>query len=366
MAIWTKNELQKLDDLKADGKSVKEIADILSRSYESIAKKYRYSKIETPKIIKEETRIKPKELDKLIIQTLKNELNNVEPYKASKQDKIDGRGDSLCIHLTDFHAGKVVKNQEGEIIYNEEIFRNRINRLCEQILKLLDNNISKGVPIREAVLLLNGDLCNGENIYLTQAFEQEKAPPAQVMLVVDVLTKLIVALLKRNLPVKIFGIRGNHGRSAKDTDVASNWDLMVYEILDFWSKLVLKNPKLQIKFAETEHIVFDIRGHKFMMRHIAPEQCDSPAGRVKFNAWARQFGVEGIIYGHYHHVAISDCDSVRIIRGGSPVGGDSLSDSMAKHSEPIQILFGVNESRICSFMYFVDLAEKKEILWERK
>ena len=302
---------------------------------------------------------KKQNLSALIIQSLKEELSEVKPYIASAQSKLDMKGDSLCIHLTDFHAGKVVKNQEGEIIYNEEIFRNRINRLCEQILKLLDNNISKGVPIREVILLLNGDLCNGENIYLTQAFEQEAAPPTQVMLVIDVLTKLIMSLLKRNLSVKVFGIRGNHGRTAKDTDVASNWDLMTYEILDFWAKLVLKNPKLQIKFAETEHIVFDIRGHKFMMRHICPEQVDSPAGRVKINEWARQYGVEGIVYGHYHHAAISDCDNVRVIRGGSPVGGDSLSDSMAKHSEPIQIIFGVNEQRITTFIYFVDLGEKK-------
>jgi predicted phosphodiesterase len=312
------------------------------------------------KEVKIEKEMKPKAIDTLIIQTLKEKLSNVEPYKASNQDKVDVKGDTLVIHLTDLHAGKIVKNQEGELIYNEEIFRNRINRLCEQTLKLLDNNISKGVPIRDVVILLTGDLANGEGIYATQAYEQEIAPPAQVMLVVDVLTKLITSLLKRNLPVRVFGIRGNHGRTGKDTDIASNWDLMIYEILDFWAKLVLKNPKLQIKFAETEYLTFDIRGHKFMIRHIAPEQVDSPAGRVKINEWARQHNVEAICYGHYHHAGIFDCDNVRVFRGGSTVGGDSLSDSMAKHSEPIQLVFGVNEARVSTFIYLVDLGEKEK------
>jgi predicted phosphodiesterase len=307
----------------------------------------------------EEQAIKPKELDKLIIQTLKDELSNIEPYKASNQDKVDIKGDTLAIHITDLHAGKIVKDQEGHFIYNEDIFRTRMNRLCEQTLKLLDKNISKGVPITDVVLLLTGDLANGEGIYATQAYEQEIAPPAQVMLVIDVLTKLIASLLKRNLPVRVYGIRGNHGRTGKDTDVASNWDLMIYEILDFWAKLVLKNPKLQIKFAETEHLVFDIRGHKFMIRHICPEQVDSPAGRVKINEWARQHNVEAICYGHYHHAGIFDCDNVRVFRGGSTVGGDSLSDSMAKHSEPIQLVFGVNEQRVSTFIYLVDLGERK-------
>jgi predicted phosphodiesterase len=302
---------------------------------------------------------KKQEISALIIQSLKETLAEVKPYKSAPQSKTDIKGDTLVIHLTDLHAGKIVKDQEGKLIYNEEVFRNRINTLCEQTLKLLDNNISKGVPINDVVLLLSGDLANGEGIYLTQAYEQEIAPPAQVMLVIDVLTKLIVSLLKRGLSVKVYGVRGNHGRTGKDTDVASNWDLMIYEILDFWSKLVLKNPKLQIKFTELEHIIFDIRGHKFMMRHIAPEQVDSPAGRVKINEWARQHDVEAIVYGHYHHAGIFDCDNVRVFRGGSTVGGDSLSDSMAKHSEPLQLVFGVNEQRVSTFIYLVDLAEKK-------
>jgi hypothetical protein len=301
---------------------------------------------------------KKENLSTLIIQTLKEELAKPVSYKASKQDKVDVKGDTLVIQITDLHAGKIVKDQEGKLIYNEEVFRTRINRLCEQTLKLLDRNISKGVPIRDVVIISCGDLANGEGIYLTQAFEQEIAPPAQTMLVVDILTKLIVSLLDRKLSVKFYGVRGNHGRTGKDTDVASNWDIMIYMILDFWSKYVLKNPNLQIRYTESEQMIFDIRGHKYMIRHIAPEQGDSPAGRVKFNEWARTNNVEGICYGHYHHFGLFDVDSIRIFRGGSIVGGDSLSDSMAKHSQPIQLIWGVNEARVSTFFYAVDLGDK--------
>jgi predicted phosphodiesterase len=283
----------------------------------------------------------------------------VKPYESAKQSTVDTKGDTLVIQLSDLHAGKIVKNQEGQIIYDESIFRTRADRLCAQVLKLLDSNIRKGVAINDVVILSTGDQANGENIYATQAYEQELAPPRQVMLVIDVVTKLISALLERNLNVRFYGVRGNHGRTGKDTDVASNWDLQIYLILDFWARLVLKNPKLQIKFAETEHMTFDIRGHQYMIRHIAPEQGDSPSGRVKFNEWARMYNVEGIVYGHWHHFGLFDVDNVRVFRGGSIVGGDSLSDSMAKHSEPIQLVWGVNEHRVSTFFYAVDLAEKK-------
>lgn len=302
---------------------------------------------------------KSKEVESQIVRTLRESLNNIKPYKEDKQSRTDIKGDTLVIQLSDLHAGKIVKDQEGRVIYDENIFRARIDRLCSQALKLLDNNISKGVPIRDVVILSTGDQANGENIYATQAYEQELAPPKQVMLIVEVISRLITALLNRGLPVTFYGVRGNHGRTGKDTDTASNWDLQIYLILDFWARMVLKNPKLKVKYTETEHMTLDIRGHRYMIRHIAPEQGDSPSGRVKFNEWARTYGVEAIVYGHWHHFGMSDVDGVRVFRGGSIVGADALSDSMAKHSDPIQLVWGVNEARVSTFFYAVDLAGKE-------
>jgi predicted phosphodiesterase len=305
-----------------------------------------------------EGRIKPINLSKEIIATLKNQVIQEGAYIADKPSKIDIKGDTLVIHITDLHAGKVVKDETGRIIYNEHIFKQRMDRLCTQTLKLLDHHISRGVAITNVVILSTGDLANGEDIYATQAYEQEIAPPKQVMLVVDVLTKLIASLLKRKLTVNFYGVKGNHGRTGKDTDPTANWDLMIYLILDYWSKFVLKNKSLQIKYAETDYLTLDIRGHRYLIRHIAPEQADTPSGRVKFNEWARMYNVDGIVYGHYHHFALSDVDGVRVFRGGSTVGGDSLSESMAKLSEPVQLVWGVNEARVSTFFYAVDLGKK--------
>lgn len=301
---------------------------------------------------------KQKNMSAVIINTLKEELADVKSY-VPVEFKLSGKGDTLVIHITDLHAGKVVRDQEGKIIYNEDIFTARIDRLCGQILKLLDNHIKRGVPITNAVIISTGDLANGEDIYATQAYEQEITPPKQVMLIVSVLSKLLLSLLSRGLQVNFYGVKGNHGRISKEANPTDNWDIMIYMILDFWARLVLKNTKLQIKYSETDYMTFDIRGHKYLIRHIAPEQADAPAGRVKFNEWARQYKAEAIVYGHYHHFGLFDVDGVRVFRGGSIVGGDSLSESMAKHSEPVQCIWGVNEDRVSSFFYAVDLNERK-------
>lgn len=358
MGKWTEKEKIQLQVMIEQGLTYKEAAKKLNKSYESVEHATRRYGIETPQV---ETKLalKKNELDKLIIQALKDKLTTLETYTVPLSNK-NKKGDTLVIHLSDTHAGKVVKEQTGIIIYDELIFRQRIDKLCIQILKLLDNNISKGVPIADVIILATGDLVNGENIYETQVYEQELAPPKQVMLMVEVIKKLIISLLNRKLAVNFYGCRGNHGRTGKDTDPSANWDGMVYLILDFWAKEVLKNPNLQIKYSlETEYLTLDIRGHKYLIRHIAPEQADSPSGRVKFNEWARMYDVEGVVYGHWHHFGLFDCDSVRVFRGGSTVGGDSLSERMAKHAEPIQLVWGVNERRVSTFFYAVDLGEKE-------
>jgi len=353
---WTTKEAQSLKKLLEDGKTMRQCADILSRPYNSVEHKLRELKFTRPDPIIQD-KIKDKDLSIRIIDTLKTELKDTSPYIADQRTYT--KGDTLVIHLSDFHAGKIVKGQDGSTVYDETIFRTRIDRLFTQILKLLDNNITKSVRITNVVILSTGDQANGENIYATQAYEQEMAPPHQVMLVVEVIQKLITSLLARKLRIDFYGVKGNHGRTGKDTDTTSNWDLMIYMILDFWARQVLKNPNLSIKYAETDYMTFDIRGHKYLIRHIAPEQSDSPAGRVKFNEWARMHGVEGIVYGHWHHFGLFDADGVRIFRGGSVVGGDSLSEQMAKDSSPIQSIWGVNEARVSTFFYAVDLGEKE-------
>ncbi len=296
-------------------------------------------------------------ISKQVILALKTLLDDVPPYEVVPSKKVD-KGDTLIIHITDWHAGKIVKDQNGDLIFDEKIFKSRIDKLFAQTLKLLDNNIKKGVPITDVKILSTGDLANGEEIYATQAYEQELAPPKQVMGVVEVITKLIIALLDRGLKVDFEGVKGNHGRTGKDTDPNSNWDLMIYNILDFWARGMLKNDNLKIHFTEVDYMTINIRGHRFLLRHIAPEQPDTPAGRVKINQWARQHDVNAIVYGHFHHFGVFDADGIRVFRGGSVVGMDGLSERMSKSSNPIQLVWGVNEHRTMTFFYAVDLASK--------
>jgi len=360
---WPPERVKRLRELVDLGFNNFKIAETLSSTVSAVEHTLgrfgitRKNKVIGSNIFSPNPSVKSSDRSKIIIKLLEIELSKIEQY-ADKEFKISKSGDTLVIQLSDLHAGKIVKDQEGRIIYDENIFIERLDKLCKQILKLLDNNISKGVPITDVVIISTGDQANGEDIYATQAYEQELAPPKQVMLVVKVVGKLIKALLARKLPVTFYGVKGNHGRTGKDTDPTANWDLMIYMILEYWSKAELKNSKFKIKYVETDYMTFDIRGHCYLIRHLAPEQPDTPSGRVKFSAWAKEHCAKAIVYGHWHHFGLYDVDGIRVFRGPSTVGGDGLSESMAKYSNPIQLVWGVNENRVQTFFYAVDLKSK--------
>ena len=119
---WTKEQTDKLKELRQQGHTMLDIAKTLGRPYNSIHGKLKtFEKIiptqspknemQTIERKKKDKEIKPIEIDRMIIQTLKNELADVEPYKASIQSKTDTKGDTLVIQLSDLHAGKIVTDQ---------------------------------------------------------------------------------------------------------------------------------------------------------------------------------------------------------------------------------------------------------------
>ena len=356
--LWSQLDLDQLDRLIREGKDNQEISKIMGRTVGSVEHQTRGCR---PK--KQKTNPDPVVIQRNIWDSIDERLASLKPYELPEKTDHDlpKNGETFVLHLTDFHAGKVVKDDTSGIIYDEKIFRTRIDEMMRRALKLLEERIKKGSLITDVVIISTGDLVDGEDIYATQSFSQEYGTPTQVMLCVDVVIKVIEAFLDRGLPVRFYGVRGNHGRTGKDTNPTSNWDLMVYNIVRYWYRDLEPRDKVKIIYAtESEHIIFDIRGHKYLALHCAPEQGDTPAGRAKFNSWARKYNANAIVYGHYHHYGNSNVDNIRLFRGGSLVGVDDLCDMMAKYSEPMQLCWGVADERIQTFFYTLDLNVNKD------
>ncbi len=301
-------------------------------------------------------------LGKNIIYLLKEELKKIPPkININRISKINA--DSAVIHFADWHVGKVVKDEFGNEIYNVNIFKQRIKKLLSEILTLLDNYIIKGTPIKEIIIISTGDILDGMGIYVSQESKSELSPPFQVTLAAEVVRGFILALLNRKLPVKFYGVKGNHGEirgeGGKAKDPNANWDLMLYLMLDWWTRDNMKNQDLEIYYSELDYLNVNIQGWRFNIRHIAPIQSETPSGKAKFLGWARKHKISGVVYGHYHHWMLADRSGLVIIRGGSVCGQDDLSENMGEESEPVQLIFGVCKDRPLSFAYPVDLGGNK-------
>jgi len=253
--------------------------------------------------------------------------------------KFTSSGATIALLLSDWHVGKVVKDENGTIIYDTNVFKRRLNILIKQILKLIDRHLKSHLNIEEFVILAVGDFANGDGIYPTQAYEQEEAPPEQVMIAVNAFIKIINSVMDRGLPVKFFGVYGNHGRQAKDTNPEANWDLMIYRILHFWKNIT--NPKdLFINYSEREYLDAPIRKWIFHLRHKAYYQDETAAGDSKFKGWKDLHNADVIVSGHYHHWDVNE----RKIMGGSLCGQDNLSERMATSTgEPAQVIWVVTD-----------------------
>jgi len=297
-----------------------------------------------------------------MITELRNHINSVEPLKVVKSTKKH-KGDTLIVQFSDWHVGRKIIDEYGNILYNEAVFEVRVQSLIYEMITLLDRYIKRGTPIRDVVIISTGDILDGQGIFSTQETLSELSPPFQVMKGVHAIQKFILALLERKLEVYFYGVKGNHGEirvNGRNRDPNANWDLMLYLILDFWSKTILKTKAVHINYSELDYINFKIQGWKYHARHIAPMQSETAGGKAKFLGWAKRHEFDALVYGHYHHWGVWDRSKVTVFRGGSLTGADEFAETLAEESDPIQMMWGCNEKRPLTFFYPVDLGKKEK------
>jgi len=364
--IWNKEQIEVIKLYLSNGETYATIARQLKVSYSALEhaiRRYDLSKYYKPKqLVATQLDMSFDDQNKLIIDTLSKQLKEA-PKSIRANKTFDKHGDTLVVQFTDWHIGRVVKDEYGVEVYNTDVFKQRVEKLLQEMLSLLDSYISKGTPVSDVVILATGDIMDGMGIYASQEVQSELSPPFQVMLGVKIIQQFILALLERKLSVKFYGVRGNHGEirsGGKSRDPNANWDMQMYLILDFWVKSILNDSNVEVAYSELDYLNLTIQGWKYHIRHIAPQQSETSGGKAKFLGWARKHKCDVLVYGHYHHYGIMDRSGVTVIRGGSITGADEFSESLAEESEPIQLMWGCSKNRPVTFMYAIDLGKRKK------
>lgn len=275
--------------------------------------------------------------------------------------KADGEKEAAVLLMSDWHTGKRVYSESGTI-YNKDIAAYKFSLLKSRVIHLLTNHQRLDNFDLFAINLL-GDIVDGSGIYPFQELNQDlTAFHDQVGLAVAGIWDLALAIHDLGLPVIIRGVRGNHGRQAKDAHPDNNFDLMVYMLLKFMAST--EDKLISVDYARnTEYLNYEIKGHKVHLRHEAPAQAETPAARAKFAGWKGMHDYDLICYAHLHHPGVGTFLDSYTIMNGWPVGPDDLSERIAKYSRPSQTLFGLSPGIGKSFhydLYLDDLGEGDE------
>jgi len=271
---------------------------------------------------------------------------------------VESENESLVIMLSDLHIGKNIKDECGVERYNVEIALERIEQIGTGIKRVI-GHVKKGARVDEVVVCMIGDMLEGGgDIYKTQAHHLDDHVAGQLKAATRSLWKLITDLadIEGIEKVRVATVRGNHGRLSDFTHEDSNIDNLLYDNLEFAATLH-GDEKISVTTKYAPYHIVTVKGHRLLLRHEAPLTCDTSAARAKLGGWCEIHGpISAILSGHYHHTQISTYGDKYILRNSSLCGPDDLSEKMGVHAKPEQIVFGISQKRMPTYIYPVTLA----------
>ena len=127
-----------------------------------------------------------------------------------------------------------------------------------------------------------------------------------------------------------------------------NQPYLLDEKLDHYKSIMIDNSYSEIATRM-------IRDYRVFMKHKCPIQTETASARSQWGGWLINNRWDVAVTGHWHHYKISEFNGKPIIYNGSIVGPDELSNRLGVSSKPSQMVFGVSNHHLPSFIYIVEI-----------
>lgn len=245
---------------------------------------------------------------------------------ASKKPKNSDKT-SLCMVFSDTHFGKHTK------WFDLSLAKQRMTEV-PSILK------TKPLPeIDEVVVLLAGDMIEGEDIYPTQNSHVECSALEQVQACSEAIWQMLLnfrSLFKCS--VRVETCPGNHGRVSKTANEKTNWDNVVYHIVKLLS-LMHKDPEIQVNCNFEPFRTFKVKDKTGMIYHHGVQHTGTASMRVKVAGWTSAKNFDFIAHGHWHEWHVGNWLGKFVIGNGCMCGPDDLAERMGVEDEARQAYF---------------------------
>ena len=288
----------------------------------------------------------------------------VNLYKGGRQKK--GDEEEMVVIDSDGHAGKLTNS------YNKEIYRKRMETKFNSIVTIV-NLHRKMYPIKKLHILALGDHIQGENVHQGSKLEEVEmgARNQLIKIAVPIWNDYLASLRQHFTEIIIDGFPGNHGAYDRLAPATSNWDFLLYDILEQGICQKVKNLTMNIHDDPSGMGIVNIMGFRMLCFHgdavRSTQGVPYFALQRRIKEWYMQFG--GFSYAfcaHFHKLAYDEIGAgVEMYMNSTLVSDDPWAlKKLGVSSRPRQWALGFHPRMGISWAYrlIVDKAEFQKVV----
>ena len=265
--------------------------------------------------------------------------------KRPPVDKRRRKAEVALIHATDWQLGK------RTVTYGITTLAKRMELFADKVIEITGIQ-RQDHPVKEAVLMLGGDMVEGLGIYESQIYEIEAHLFEQLFECARIIEKLVRTLAENFEQVRVVCEFGNHGRIGKYGVMpkGDNVDRMAYRIVEDRTKDIAHVTWQQ---SDNWYQHFAIGNYRVLLVH--GDEVRTYSGTPLFgilrrvSAWAA--GVvptfEDCYMGHWHNpISATIGNGNRVFITGSPESGNAYAaEHLAAQARPSQRLHFIDPEK---------------------
>lgn len=262
-------------------------------------------------------------------------LEEYADYKPTTTQTVQtSNKTSLCLVLSDLHFGKQTES------FNLAVAK-------ERVLDFVVQAHQNAKPeLDEIVLILAGDIVEGEDIFPTQNGKLECSALKQAQSATAAIWESIILAEKLfKIPVRVETVPGNHGRTSKTANVKSNWDNVVYFSLGLLAKQHNQPDKIVVNVNPEKFHLIKVKDKVGLITHYGVKHTGTPAMVAKIAGWANKKKFDFLVHGHWHEWHVGNWLGKLIVSNGCICGSDDFSEEIAKEDNARQAYFFITEGR---------------------
>lgn len=264
----------------------------------------------------------------------------VKKYKVPKPKKPSKVKTDLAMELllSDLHFGIKTKST------NLEVLEKRMDKIIDVVLGEY-SRLEKNYNITKLVVLLNGDLIQGNHLRSTAHTSCELTDAEQIVETIRILFHNVILRisLALGIPVEIKGIAGNHDRTTPDRPIVDPGRTYISYVIYRAMQMLCEHAGLtnvSWEIAEEEFLAYEMFGHWFIVEHghapgIKKDSASLERQLLKRGNQVKKI-IKGIRIGHYHEPTILGFG--RHIINGSIVTDDDFATHLGYITYPCQTL----------------------------